>query len=113
VSFGTYLAVYSAALLLGVIGHTPGGLGVFEATLLFVLGTAVHPNQAVAALLAYRAVYSSRRSWFRRRCSRPSRPAASCRDSRQPAAAPRRTWSGSHRCCSGRCSSPSSPSASA
>jgi phosphatidylglycerol lysyltransferase len=57
VSFGTYLAVYSAALLLGVIGHTPGGLGVFEATLLFILGTAVHPNQAVAALLAYRAVY--------------------------------------------------------
>jgi phosphatidylglycerol lysyltransferase len=57
VAFGTYLAVYCAALLLGVIGHTPGGLGVFEAALLFILGAAVPPNQAVAALLAYRAVY--------------------------------------------------------
>lgn len=57
VSFATYLAVYSAALLLGVIGHTPGGVGVFEAAMLFILGNAVHPNAAVAALLAYRALY--------------------------------------------------------
>lgn len=57
VSFATYLAVYSAALLLGVIGHTPGGVGVFEAAMLFVLGSTVHPNAAVAALLAYRAIY--------------------------------------------------------
>lgn len=57
VSFATYLAVYCAALLLGVIGHTPGGVGVFEAAMLFVLGSAVHANAAVAALLAYRAVY--------------------------------------------------------
>jgi phosphatidylglycerol lysyltransferase len=57
VSFGTFLAVYTAALLLGVIGHTPGGLGVFEAALLFVLGGAVPAGGAVAALLAYRAVY--------------------------------------------------------
>lgn len=57
VGFGTFMAVYTAALLLGVIGHTPGGLGVFEAALLFVLGAAVPADGAVAALLAYRAIY--------------------------------------------------------
>jgi phosphatidylglycerol lysyltransferase len=57
VSLPVFLAVYTAALLLGVIGHTPGGLGVFEAALLFVLGGTVPAGAAVAALLAYRAVY--------------------------------------------------------
>lgn len=57
VGLGTFMAVYTAALLLGVIGHTPGGLGVFEAALLFVLGGTVPAGAAVAALLAYRAVY--------------------------------------------------------
>ncbi len=57
VSLPIFMAVYTAALLLGVIGHTPGGLGVFEAALLLVLGGTVPAGAAVAALLAYRAVY--------------------------------------------------------
>lgn len=57
VSFATFLAVYTAALLLGVIGHTPGGVGVFEAALLFVLGSTVPPSETVAALVVYRAIY--------------------------------------------------------
>ncbi|NKJ47874.1 hypothetical protein CIC12_14210, partial [Burkholderia sp. SG-MS1] len=31
VSFVTFITVYAAAMLLGMIGHTPGGVGVFEA----------------------------------------------------------------------------------
>ena len=53
----SFLAVYSIALLLGVIGHTPGGLGVFEAVIIFALGGAAPPSAVVAALLAYRAIY--------------------------------------------------------
>ncbi len=53
----TFLAVYAIALLLGVIGHTPGGLGVFEAAILFALDGTVPPAEAVAALLAYRTIY--------------------------------------------------------
>ena len=53
-----FLAVYTIALLLGVVGHTPGGLGVFEAVIIFALGGSKMPPAAlVAALLAYRAIY--------------------------------------------------------
>lgn len=53
----SFLAVYTVALLLGVIGHTPGGLGVFEAVVLFALGDSAPPAAVLAALLAYRAIY--------------------------------------------------------
>ena len=52
-----FLAVYTIALLLGVIGHTPGGLGVFEVVIIFLLGREAPPATVVAALLAYRAIY--------------------------------------------------------
>jgi phosphatidylglycerol lysyltransferase len=53
----SFLAVYAVALLLGVIGHTPGGLGVFEAAIIFALGGTAPPASVVAALLAYRGIY--------------------------------------------------------
>src|SRR5215469_12790507 len=52
-----FLAIYTIALLFGVIGHTPGGIGVFEAVVIFALGHAAPPAAVVAALLAYRAIY--------------------------------------------------------
>ncbi len=57
IGFASFLAVYTIALLLGVIGHTPGGLGVFEAAIVFALGGTVPPADAIAALLAYRTIY--------------------------------------------------------
>ena len=57
VAFGTFLAIYTIALLLGVIGHTPGGIGVFEAAIVFALGRSLPPANAIAALLAYRTIY--------------------------------------------------------
>jgi phosphatidylglycerol lysyltransferase len=57
IGFVSFLAVYTIALLLGVIGHTPGGLGVFEASIVFALGGTMPPATAIAALLAYRRIY--------------------------------------------------------
>jgi phosphatidylglycerol lysyltransferase len=57
VSFVTFVPVYAAAMLLGMIGHTPGGVGVFEAAMVFTLSGSVQTHQMVAALLAYRAIY--------------------------------------------------------
>lgn len=57
VSFVDFVAIYSAALLLGMIGHTPGGLGVFEAAMAFALGRDVPLSSIVGALLAYRVIY--------------------------------------------------------
>jgi phosphatidylglycerol lysyltransferase len=52
-----FLSIYTIALLLGVVGHTPGGLGVFEAVIIFTVGREVPAAAVVAALLAYRAIY--------------------------------------------------------
>ena len=41
VGFGEFITVFSAAMLLGMIGHTPGGVGVFEAAMVFALGGSV------------------------------------------------------------------------
>ena len=57
VGFGEFITVFSAAMLLGMIGHTPGGVGVFEASMVFALGGSVQTPEMVAALLAYRAIY--------------------------------------------------------
>ncbi|SAL17677.1 bifunctional lysylphosphatidylglycerol flippase/synthetase MprF [Caballeronia humi] len=57
VGFGDFITVFSAAMLLGMIGHTPGGVGVFEASMVFALGGTVQTPEMVAALLAYRAIY--------------------------------------------------------
>lgn len=52
-----FLLVYVVALIVGIASHSPGGLGAFEATIIagFGLGT---DAQAIAALLAYRAIYT-------------------------------------------------------
>jgi len=57
VGFADFLTVYAAAMLLGLIGHTPGGIGVFEAAMVFALGASVPDSKVFAALLAYRAIY--------------------------------------------------------
>jgi phosphatidylglycerol lysyltransferase len=57
VGFVSFITIYSAAMLLGLIGHTPGGVGVFEAAMVFALGGSVQTHSMVAALLAYRAIY--------------------------------------------------------
>lgn len=53
----TFMTVYAAALLLGMVGHTPGGVGVFEGVVLIAFGRDLPMPQLVAALLAYRAIY--------------------------------------------------------
>jgi|SRR5580658_1210118 phosphatidylglycerol lysyltransferase len=57
VGFADFSAMFAAATALGVISHVPGGIGVFEAVILYALGHRVHPSLAAAALLGYRAIY--------------------------------------------------------
>jgi uncharacterized membrane protein YbhN (UPF0104 family) len=55
-SFETFLAVYVVAVMLGVASHSPGGLGVFEATILLALSS--YPREPIlGALLLYRLCY--------------------------------------------------------
>src|SRR5262249_51362263 len=56
VPFITFLGVYAAAVIAGIISHVPGGVGVFEAVILFTVPN-VPADALLGSLLAYRAIY--------------------------------------------------------
>ena len=56
-SFPYFFVVYIAAIGLGVLSHSPGGLGVFEATLIAGLGAGGR-SDVLAAVLLYRLIYN-------------------------------------------------------
>lgn len=55
VRFGAFASLYSFASMLGIASHSPGGLGVFEATM--IKGVGGSPDKLLAALLLFRVVY--------------------------------------------------------
>jgi phosphatidylglycerol lysyltransferase len=57
IDFVSFAAIFSAGTALGVISHVPGGIGVFEAVVIFALGQQVPPSLVAASLLAYRGIY--------------------------------------------------------
>jgi phosphatidylglycerol lysyltransferase len=57
VSLPAFFAWYSMAVALGLISHVPGGLGVFEAVILFACGSRAPAEQIVGALVLYRVIY--------------------------------------------------------
>ena len=56
ISFPAFTAVFLLAMLAGLVSHVPGGLGVFESTMLLLLP---HESSGAVftALLAFRAIY--------------------------------------------------------
>ena len=60
IGFGTFLAVFVVAQVLGVISQVPGGIGVFESAFLWLMPTLNSDQQhltLIAALLLYRLIY--------------------------------------------------------
>ncbi|MDE3176855.1 MAG: UPF0104 family protein [Pseudomonadota bacterium] len=55
VGFLAFAALYSFAAMLGIASHSPGGLGVFEATMLKGVGGS--PDSLLASLLLFRVIY--------------------------------------------------------
>ncbi|MCR8549929.1 bifunctional lysylphosphatidylglycerol flippase/synthetase MprF [Salipiger sp. P9] len=55
--YATFVAVYAAATMVGVLSHVPGGIGVFETVVIGTLPAAVPVGDAAAALLLFRLVY--------------------------------------------------------
>jgi phosphatidylglycerol lysyltransferase len=53
----TALAVFLGAQVAGVASNLPGGVGVFEAAVIALLGSAVPAAQLAGALIAFRAIY--------------------------------------------------------
>ena len=56
IGFVTFIGVYAAAVIAGIASHVPGGVGVFEAVMLFAL-PGVPAEALLGSLLAYRCVY--------------------------------------------------------
>ncbi|WP_372421620.1 lysylphosphatidylglycerol synthase domain-containing protein [Salinarimonas chemoclinalis] len=56
IDFELFLAIYVVAVMLGIASHAPGGLGVFEATMLLAL-SALPREQVLGALLLFRICY--------------------------------------------------------
>lgn len=56
IGFLPFIAVYLASVLAGVLSHVPAGLGVLESMLLLLMPQ-VPPEQLLAAVLTYRAIY--------------------------------------------------------
>jgi phosphatidylglycerol lysyltransferase len=57
VHFAGFVAIYAMALGLGILSHAPGGVGVFEAVVLFAIRAEGSTSAIAAALVAYRAIY--------------------------------------------------------
>ncbi len=56
IGYEVFLAVYVFAVMLGIASHAPGGLGVFEATILLALSS-IPGERVLGALLLYRICY--------------------------------------------------------
>ncbi|MGB6306345.1 MAG: bifunctional lysylphosphatidylglycerol flippase/synthetase MprF [Steroidobacteraceae bacterium] len=56
ISFAAFAGVFLIAIAAGIISNVPGGIGVFEAVLLLLLGS-VPEVKLLGALVAYRAIY--------------------------------------------------------
>jgi phosphatidylglycerol lysyltransferase len=57
VPYGPVLGAFLAAQILGIVSHVPGGLGVFEGTMLLLLGAHLPHADLLTALLLFRLAY--------------------------------------------------------
>lgn len=55
--FVTFLSIFAAAVMIGVLSHVPGGVGVFESVMIAMLPSTMPLDQTAAALLLYRMIY--------------------------------------------------------
>jgi len=55
--FLTFLAIFAAAAMAGVLSHVPGGIGVFESVIIAAMPSGVPLDQLAAALLLFRIIY--------------------------------------------------------
>lgn len=57
VSFGAFLAAYFIVEVVAILTHAPGGVGVFESTMLMLLGDRLSEAVLLSSLLLYRVIY--------------------------------------------------------
>ncbi|MBV6622572.1 MAG: UPF0104 family protein [Rivularia sp. (in: Bacteria)] len=56
-SYPGFFGIYLLAMIVSIISHVPGGLGVFETVTLLLLPQSINSAKVLGSLLAFRAVY--------------------------------------------------------
>ena len=56
-NFFPFLGIFLVAILLGMVSHVPGGVGVFEGLMVVLLRPSVPSSRLVPALVVFRAIY--------------------------------------------------------
>lgn len=56
-SYPAFFGIYLLGLTAGIISNVPGGLGVFETVIIFLLNAEIPTQNILGALLAYRGIY--------------------------------------------------------
>lgn len=56
-TFVAFIGTFVAAILLGMVSHVPGGVGVFEGLMVLLLKPHLTPAELLPALVVYRVVY--------------------------------------------------------
>lgn len=56
-SYQSFFGIYLLGITTAIISHIPGGLGVFETIILYLLPTQVKTSDVLGSLLAYRGIY--------------------------------------------------------
>ena len=57
ISYSSFFSIYVLGITAGIMSNIPGGLGVFETVILYLLPKQVSSSDILASLLAYRAIY--------------------------------------------------------
>ena len=55
--YGTFLAIYIASYTAGLVASVPGGLGVFDGTMMLALGAYLPATRIITAILVFRLFY--------------------------------------------------------
>ncbi len=57
IPFGNFLTIFIVSLIVGLLSHVPGGLGVFEGMFLWLSGPEISSIDLLGALIIYRILY--------------------------------------------------------
>jgi len=57
ITFPVFIGIFMTAQFIGLISQVPGGLGIFESTILLLLSHSISAPEIVGSLLAYRGIY--------------------------------------------------------
>ncbi len=57
ISYGDFFSIYFLAVHAGIMSHIPGGIGIFEAVIIYLLPQTINTTEVLGSLIAFRTIY--------------------------------------------------------